>query len=276
MALLKSQPGVRIAEPNYRLTYHESPYYPNDPMWAYEGDTGDPTSSPYNQWGPAMCGASFSWHETKGSSDVVVAIIDTGINRFHEDLVDNIWINEDELPSDGIDNDLNGYIDDWWGWNCWDMNNNPFDDAIIHYYHGTACAGIVAATQDNHLGLSGIALGVKLMAVKINVDEYDPFISAVVEALNYVSVNEVDIANMSFGTIEHSEILEMACNAAWDDGDGTILIAAAGNENTYEPMYPAIFDSVIGVGATSPWTSDLQPRDESRIIAGDDGVEEKY
>ena len=93
--ILKSDPNVKYVEPNYLYTYTEALYFPNDPLWAYTNDPTDSRDSVYDQWGPAMVGAPVVWNETKGSQDVVVAIIDTGVRFDHEDLHDNLWINEE-------------------------------------------------------------------------------------------------------------------------------------------------------------------------------------
>jgi len=268
---LKSDPNVKMAEPNYLYTYTEELYFPNDPMWAYTNDPTDPKDSVYDQWGPAMVGAPVVWNETKGSQDVVVAIIDTGVRFDHEDLHDNLWINEDEIPDDGIDNDLNGYLDDWWGWNCWQMNNDPYDDGSYASYHGTACSGVTAAIQDNERGVSGIAPGIKIMAVKTDLTGAGTYESSVVEALNYVAVNNADIASMSFRTYEFSTIMEAACNDAWNNGQGVILMGAAGNESTTDVCYPNGYESVMAIGATCPFTEYNEPRDEKRIVSGEDG-----
>jgi len=268
VAEISAEPSVKFAEPNYLLYLSEVPYFPDDERYAYQGDPLNPRDSAFDHWGPASCGADIVWNDTKGSSDVVVAIIDTGIRKTHEDLAANIWNNEDEVPSNGIDDDLNGYVDDTWGWNIRDDNNNPLDDN--EYYHGTACAGIVAGVQDNGVGISGVAPGVRLMAVKIDFGSSSALESEVVEGINYAALNNADIINMSFSVSIYSAIIEQACDDAWNNGNGSILVAAAGNDNVGIVDYPARFDSVIAVGATCPWTAGLDPRDEKRIVPGED------
>ena len=224
----------------------------------------DPRDDQYDNWGPAKAGASLVWNETKGSSDVIVAVIDTGISRYHEDLKDNVWINTKEIPGNGIDDDGNGWIDDTWGWDCALDNNDPSDQGYDGYFHGSACAGVVAATQDNHLGLTGMAPGVKVMALRIDFGD-DIYELAVSEAIHYAQVNGAAICTMSFGGSDYSSILETAMNDAWDNGDGMILIAAAGNDDTDDVSYPAKYLSVMAVGATVPFASDGTPVDEERI-----------
>jgi hypothetical protein len=262
---LKTDPLVRIAQPNFVYTFLEAPYYPNDPMWESSDDGDSPRDNAYEQWGPSMIGASLVWNESKGSSDVIVAVIDTGVRYDHEDLTANIWINEDEIKDNGIDDDSNGYIDDWWGWDTMDNDNDPWDDGSYASYHGTACSGVVAAIQDNFRGVSGVAPGIKVMALKTDLTGSGAFDSTVTEALQYAHDNGADICSMSFGTWEPSEVMEATCIDIWDNGDGTILMAAAGNEDDTNIRYPSAYDSVLTVGATIPWSDGLEPIDEARI-----------
>jgi subtilisin family serine protease len=268
---LKGNAKVRIAEPNYYLYFMEAPYNPNDPMWNPPSPGNDPRGTMNAQWGPAKLGASIVWNQTKGSSDVVVAVIDTGVRRTHEDLQDSIWINEDETQGNGIDDDNNGYIDDWWGWNCFEGNNNPFDTNASNYYHGTGCAGVIAAVQDNEKGISGIAPHVKVMAIRADMNDGPTCEATVCEALNYAKDNGADIISMSFGVIYATEILDLQCADIWDGGNGPIMLASAGNENNTNVYAPAKYDSVIAVGATVPWSYGGAPVDEGRIRPGWNG-----
>jgi subtilisin family serine protease len=262
---LKKDSRVLFAEPNYILHFQETPYWPNDPLWESDDSGDDPRDSVYDQWGPSKIGADIVWNELKGSEDVVVAVIDTGVRKDHEDLKDSLWNNEDEIPSNGTDDDENGWTDDTWGWDCWGNTNNPYDDGAYASYHGTACSGIIAAFQDNLRGLTGIAPHVKIMALKVDLTGSDAFVSTVCAAFEYARVNGADIASMSFGTGTYSDILETACNDTWDNGNGVILMASAGNYSTTDPLYPAYYDSVMAIGATVPFNASNQPIDEVRI-----------
>jgi len=265
---LKTLEGIRFAEPNYVRYFDVAPYWPNDPMWESDDAGEDPRNSVWEQWGPAKLGASIVWNDTKGSEDIVVAIVDTGIRRTHEDLQDSIWNNSDEIPSNGIDDDNNGYIDDTWGWNAYQNNNNPFDDGGYAHYHGTGCAGVVAATQDNNVGISGVAPGVKLMAVKVLFANNYTSDETIAAALDYVASNEVDFVSMSFGGTDVSPVLETAINNCWDNGDGPLLLASAGNSNNTNPHYPSGYDVVMSIGATVPFSRWNVPCDEGRIRPG--------
>jgi subtilisin family serine protease len=261
---LRVDPGVRIAEPNYLLVFQEAPYFPNDPLWEGSDPGNDPRDSVYDQWGPAKLGASIVWNDTKGSSDVIVAVIDTGIRLDHEDLQANIWINEDEIPDNGIDDDGNGWTDDWRGWDSFGGDNDPSDTDS----HGTGCSGIIGAVQDNNKGLSGIAPGVKIMAMRADMWDGPSCVETVVEAWDYVKKNGADIVSMSFIVLYPTEVLETAANDTWDNGNGPVLIAAAGNWDTLDQYVPASYDSVICVGATVPWSRYNVPVDEDRIHKG--------
>lgn len=183
--------------------------------------------------------------------DPVVAIIDTGIDIQHPQLSDHIWINEGEIPGDGIDNDGNGYIDDI---NGWDFYNN--DSTVCHYgsdqttasftdndNHGTHLAGIIAANANREIGITGVAsnINVKLMPLKIHGGSNGKgTIANAVKAIKYATIMGADICNMSWGTTIYSASLEEVMK------ESTMLfVAAAGNEgnsNDIVPIYPACFD----------------------------------
>ena len=130
----------------------------------------------YYQWAFNDIGVYEAWEYTTGSPDVVVAIIDNGFDTFHPDLRDNAWKNEDEIPNNKIDDDKNGYVDDVWGWNFYNNNNDPrpdvneLDDSEKQeqiFSHGTIVAGLIGAVGDNNKDGVGINWQVKLMNVKV-------------------------------------------------------------------------------------------------------------
>lgn len=190
--------------------------------------------------------------------EVVVAIIDTGIDIYHPELSDSIWVNKDEILGDGIDNDNNGYIDDVYGW---DFYNN--DSTVCHYAknsiladssdndnHGTHLAGIIAAKAENRIGIAGIAsnVPVKIMPLKIHGGKKGKgTIANAIKAIKYATIMGADICNMSWGTTVYSEALEQIMR------ESTMLFVAAsgndGNNNDSIPMYPANFelDNMISV-----------------------------
>jgi hypothetical protein len=194
-------------------------------------------------------GISAAWDVLKnenglegGTPDVVVAIIDTGVDYNHIDLRNNIWVNTAEIPDNGVDDDGNGYIDDYYGWDCVNNDNDPMDDNG----HGTHVAGIVAA-ENNETGTVGIAFGCMVMCIKAgNASGYFNN-SDIAEAIQYAYMNGASVINMSFGGSSVSVAVEDALKAAYSE---CVLVASAGNDglpNTYKAFYPAAFSWVIGV-----------------------------
>jgi subtilisin family serine protease len=264
---LKADPRVRVAEPNGFYYPMEEPYTPNDPMWEGDDPGDDPRDNVYDQWGPAKIGASIVWNETKGSSEVVIAIADTGCRYDHEDLHDHIWINEDEIPDNGEDDDENGWVDDWWGWDCYEGDNDPSDQpGFFSDFHGTSCAGVAAAIQDNERGVTGVAPRVKIMVARC-LGTFGGTWESITEAIEYARVNGADIVSMSLGGGQYSEVLEIECNDAWDNGNGIVLMAAAGNEGSYGVSYPARYQSVMAVGAVAAFSESNEPTDEQRLTS---------
>ena len=231
------------------------------PAFAYE--TNDPDASTY-QWYLEHLGITEAWDITTGSDDVIVAVLDTGVDLDHEDLVNNIWINEGEVAGDGIDNDGNGYIDDVNGWDFIDGTNSPtpnpdagYDESSVP--HGTIVAGLIAAEGDNAKGITGVSMHAKIMSLRI-MNNYGVGDSGDArEAIEYAIANGADVINMSLAGYSYdsqfAEVLERAYDA------GVIIVAAVGNVSgggwdlERHPSYPACYedendDWVIGVAAT--------------------------
>lgn len=155
---------------------------------------------------------------------VTVAVVDTGIDINHQELKDAIWVNEGEIPGDGIDNDGNGYVDDVNGWNFFDGNNQVYVGAEDD--HGTHAAGTIGAARGAY-GIAGITDNayVKIMPLKALGTEYGyGEESAVIEAIRYAEANGASICNLSFGTTEHYPVLKKVMEES-----GMLFIVAAGN-----------------------------------------------
>lgn len=187
-----------------------------------------------------------------GKRQVIVALIDTGVDITHPELSGSIWTNTGEIPGDGIDNDGNGYIDDVYGWNFYDNNAQVFTGADDN--HGTHSAGTIAAAR-NGIGTVGICdpAYVKIMVIKtLGTSSGVGTISNVVKAIRYAQANGASICNLSFGTMKYSEELYQAIK----DSEMLFIVAAGNGDasgNGYsideQPMYPASFelDNIISV-----------------------------
>lgn len=184
----------------------------------------------------------------------VVAVIDTGVDYTHKDLADNIWVNEGEIPGNGIDDDGNGYVDDVHGVDFVDGDSDPMDE----HGHGTHVAGIIAMTPGNGGGV-GVAYGAKIMCVRAGQANGSFASSDIAKAIKYAADNGADVINMSFGGTGRSYLVESALQDAFPS---CVLVAAAGNDGLptndakqagylfTEDIYPAGYKYVIGVMAT--------------------------
>ncbi|MEW6607011.1 MAG: S8 family serine peptidase [bacterium] len=221
-------------------------FLPNDPDFS-------------EQWNLVWTKASQGWDLEKGSEEVVIAILDSGVDLDHPDLKDNIWQNPDEIPGDGIDNDHNGYIDDL---NGWDFINDLADPqpkfstsySLAGINHGTIVAGIAAASGNNGQGITGVAWKVKIMSLRVLNSQGMGDNLSVIKAIDYAIQEKADVINMSFVGTEYSKELEQAIKRAWEKG--IVVVAAGGNDTIQEGVdlskisaYPVCYENVIGVAA---------------------------
>ncbi len=188
--------------------------------------------------------------QTVGNSgrQVIVAVIDTGVDYTHEDLADAIWVNSAETPGDGIDNDGNGYIDDVYGWDFYNNKAYTYNSRnSSEYDHGTHCAGTIAA-EINGTGIAGIASNgnIKVMTIKaLGGREGSGETDGIIKAIQYAEKMGASICNFSFGTSTYDENLKKAIA----DSD-MLFVCASGNgdetgkgtDNDSTPVYPASFD----------------------------------
>jgi len=246
---LKSLRGFKYLEPNFLL---QAAALPNDSFFSNQDDLNNTGQS--GGTFDADIDAPEAWDLTTGSPDLVVGVIDSGIDYTHPDLAANIWTNPFEIPGDGIDNDGNGYIDDIHGWDFANDDNDPMDDNG----HGTHVSGTIAAVGNNNTDVAGISWSSKLMALKILGADGSGELSAAIAALNYaddMAARGVNIraTNNSYGDPGFSLAMEDAIRASGEAG--LLFIAAAGNSNTNNdvtPFYPASspLDNIISVAAT--------------------------
>ena len=203
---------------------------------------------------PSMAGVDIGAQEAwsiygNGSRDVVVALIDTGVDTSHPDLQGSLWVNADEIPGNGIDDDGNGYIDDTNGWNFYANNNQLY--AGTEDSHGTHAAGTIAAQSGNGIGISGIARAgrVKVMVLKALGGNSGLGSSlSVIQAIRYAEANGATICNLSLGTLSNDPALYETIAKS-----SMLFVAASGNngmDTDVTPCYPASYnlDNVISVG----------------------------
>ena len=224
------------------------------------------------QWALSKIDAFSAWNITEGSDSIIIGVIDTGVDFLHPDLVDNIYINKRETgvdgfgndkKSNGIDDDDNGFVDDYQGWNFTDRTGFPFDSTGGDYLtwdnypmdennfsHGTAVSGIIAASTNNGKGIAGVAPKIKVM----NLRAFDPDgygeeddVSA---AILYAIENGVKVINMSFGDVSYSYVLRDVIRYAYSKN--VVMVASSGNSNSIQLHYPSSYDEVISVGNSTP------------------------
>ncbi len=207
-----------------------------------------PDDPSYNQqWSLSTIEAPLAWDICQGGNEVVVAIIDTGVDYDHRDLQGNLWVNESERNGvAGVDDDGNGYVDDVYGYDFFSNSGDPMDD----HGHGTHCAGIVAAVGNNGLDVAGVCWKARIMSLKVLGSDGDGSAGDAVPAVYYAVANGADIISGSWGATEGSDALKDAVAYAYSQG--VIVIAAAGNEGDKVPYYPAAYPNVLAVAATDP------------------------
>jgi subtilisin family serine protease len=245
---LNSLPEVEYAEPNYILQATANTTAVSDPM--YGQLWGMKNSGQTIEGIPGTSGmdikAETAWSRTKGSSSVVVAVIDTGTDINHPDIKDRIWKNPGEIAGDGIDNDNNGYVDDVNGWDFYNVDNSVYD-SYDGDEHGTHVSGTIAGTS-NTIGVIGVAPNVKIMPLKF-LGPFGGYTSDAILAVNYAKAKGVKITNNSWGGGSFSQALMDAIK-----NSNSVFIAAAGNDglnNDTTPSYPASYElpNILSVAA---------------------------
>ena len=240
--------GAKYVEPS--LVSHFS-RVPNDPM--YGNYSPDQTTNLPGLYGMKQIGMETAWNTSTGSSSVVVAVIDSGIDTTHPDLRSNLWVNRGEIPGNGRDDDGNGYVDDVNGWNAAFGNGNVQDVNG----HGTHVSGTIAAAGNNAIGVAGVNWQAKIMAVDVDANTGGGIIGidaglAYVIKQKQLGTNVVAI-NASYGGPGFSQAAKDLYALA--GRVGITVVAAAGNDgtnNTLSPGYPASYDlsNIISVAAT--------------------------
>jgi hypothetical protein len=252
VASLKQSSSILYAEPDYKLQLCA---VPNDTrfgeLWGMR-NTGQSGGTP-----GADISATEAWDINTGNN-VIVAVLDTGVDYTHPDLAANMWHNPGEIAGNGIDDDGDGYIDDVYGIDTGDNDGNPMDDSAVAG-HGTHVSGIIGAVGNNSRGVTGVCWHVRIMAIKLynssgGPDTWDAFVSNAVTGIQYAKDKGAKVINASWRAYAYSQNLYDAIASARDAG--IIFVAAAGNENINNdstPDYPASYNlaNIISVMATT-------------------------
>lgn len=179
-----------------------------------------------------------AWQKTKGNKNIIVAVIDSGINYIHPNLAENLWTNQKEIPNNNIDDDKNGYIDDVKGWNLFNNNNDTLD----YFSHGTSVASIIAAAE-NGQGMLGVSPKTKFMPIKVYNRSFDtPTVAMFAQGIDYANKNGADVINSSMTYVVESQYAKEAIVKAKEAG--IIIVTEAGDtasNNDAVPVYPAFY-----------------------------------
>lgn len=209
--LLRQDPRIEFAEPNYLFTNQAMPDLPNDEFYA-----------PY-QWNLTQIDVETGWEVTEGTEEVIIAVIDTGVDVHHQDLKEKL---------------LTGY-------NALDKSTDVTDT----HGHGTHVAGIAAAVTNNVAGIAGVAKQNRILPIKVLDDKGEGTSFEVAEGIRYAVDQGASVINLSLGDYYNSRVLKEAVKYAYDND--VVLIAASGNDNVGDPMYPADYKEVFTVGAVN-------------------------
>ncbi len=252
LGALKQNEAVRVAEPNWVIRALESGV-PNDPefgkLWGLRNQGQADAAGQVGTAGSDVNLLPLWQRGFTGSKNVVVAVIDTGIDWTHPDLVDNLYTNAAEVAGNGKDDDGNGFVDDIHGWNFNANTANSSDD----HDHGTHCAGTIGAMGNNSQGVAGVNWNVTLMPIKFLSASGSGSSEGAINSINYARQMKVNIMSNSWGGGGFSQIMQDSITAARDQG--ILFVAAAGNDaadNDASASYPASYpvDNVVSVAAS--------------------------
>ena len=251
---IRQDPQVEWAEPVY---HWEGTDEIPPPVEGLPNGTTDPAFD--DQWHHINAKIPQAWGYLKdngenpgGRRDVVVAVIDTGVDYTHRELAGNMWVNAGEIPGNNIDDDGNGFVDDIHGVSVVSDARSESGDPVDLHGHGTHVAGIIAAQAFNGAGGVGIGFNTQIMAIRAA--QFTGILSTedIAEGILYAVDNGADVINMSFGGYQRSQVVEDALAVAFNRAT---LVAAAGNDGVpsqVAPLYPAALPYVLGVEASTP------------------------
>lgn len=246
LAAYRASGLVEVAEPDYwvqTVALPNDPYVQNGDQWHLNnlGQNGGVAGADIH--------APEAWETLRSASNIIVAVIDTGILASHPDLAHALWTNTGEIPGNGIDDDGNGIIDDVHGLNA-AANSGDIEDVVGH---GTFISGLIGAVGNNEIGVSGVAWQVQLMTCRYVDNQGNGSLSDVLQCLDYARAQGAKVINASFVSTNYSLILQTAINTCRNAG--IVVVAGVGNEGSnidLVPTYPASFslDNVLAVTAT--------------------------
>lgn len=237
---MKNIAEIEWVEPRY---VYKPSVVPNDPSYN-------------SQWYLTKIKAAEAWDINQGSTSIIVGIDDTGVDWDHPDLNANVWINPGEIENNGTDDDNNGYIDDFRGWDFGGFSGTPDNDPMEDQPdHGTHVAGCASAVTNNGVGVAGIGYNTKVMAVKTSRNDQrdpssgSPYIVYGYEGLLYSAQNGAKVINCSWGGSGFSMLGQTIVDEV--TSLGSVVVAAAGNESVRDPFYPAAYNHVLAVASTT-------------------------
>ncbi|MCD6291350.1 MAG: S8 family serine peptidase, partial [Anaerolineae bacterium] len=244
-AAIQDDPAILWAEPNYHV---HAAAVPNDPDF------------PSHQWNLRIVDAPAAWDAIRDAQDVLIAVVDTGVDYEHPDLRGSRWLNPAEsvynpwlgryiCDRDGIDDDANGYVDDCYGWDWVDYDAAPMDGNG----HGTRVAGIAAAATDNGIGIAGMGWGARFMALRVLDRNGQGDIANLLSALHYLgpfASHRHIVVNLSLSLSPGTSSQTLRSAVEWAQEQGMLLVAASGNEGLGRLNEPAAYPDVLAVGAT--------------------------
>ena len=243
-AELSALAEVEYAEPIYRRELYDAQMIPNDPYFN-------------SSWHHTRIETPDAWDIQTGADSIIIAIIDSGIDLDHPDLVDHYWSNPNEIPANGIDDDNNGLIDDVIGWDFSGSEDEPSADPDASHDwgwhpwssedHGTHCAGIAAAVTDNAIGVAGVSHHSQIMGLKIFPNAWDDVCA---DAITYAADHGAQVLSNSWGGGGNSSTIQAAILYARNVQDCVVLFAS-GNDGESSPHYPGAMEGTVCVGATN-------------------------
>lgn len=237
----QNDPNIEFAQPNYMVTVYsvpDDPFYSSSGSWEQGYD---------DLWGLKKIQMTQGWDLALGE-DVIVAVVDTGLDDSHPDIIGNVWANEGEIPANSLDDDGNGFVDDTWGWDFANNDNDPVDG----HGHGTHVSGTIAAVGNNSIGIIGVAPQAQIMPVKGLSDSGSGSSFGLAQAMQYAAENGAAVINNSWGcsgACPTNPVIEDAVRLA--NGLGTIVVFSAGNDNIdVNSQSPQNMPETITVGAS--------------------------